>query len=208
MIASTPEAVRACARDADGYALTYTDHQKVTEDLSDVIHERKKERFHDLHREHKGTLLDPLLHTSFIGMCQFVNIDAFREIGGYDPSLKKGEDFDMLLRLSELETGVNFAHVPRTLYDYRQNRASISHDPSLRQQPYEVIRRALARRGFSGTNPSGSLRLMPYDNTFFDISRDGRLIDIPYIDRERSALRGSTEPLKNASTTRRAWYTA
>lgn len=203
-----PDAVRICARNASGSTLTYSDHRKVTSDLSETIHDRKKARFHELHQEHKGTLLDPLLHTSFIGMCQFVQTEAFREIGGYDPTLKKGEDFDMLLRLSELDTDVNFNHVPITLYDYRQNRASISHDDSLRAQPYEVIRRALVRRGFTGAaSVEGFMRLKPYDNTFFDIARNGRIIDIPYVDRERAALKDPSKPLKSANPYTSLWTT-
>lgn len=203
-----PDAVRSCAYAAPGYALTYTDHRKVTGDLESVIHDRKKARFHELHEQYKGTLLDPLLHTSFVGMCQFVDASAFREIGGYDPTLKKGEDFDMLLRLSELAAGMNFAHVPRTLYEYRENKRSVSHDRSLSEQPLEVIRRALARRGYTTSEPVGPLRLKPYDNSFYDLRENGTIIEIPYLDRANERLTDAYEPLEKPPAHHPEWTAA
>ncbi|HSD17293.1 MAG TPA: glycosyltransferase [Thermomonas sp.] len=75
--------------------------------------------------------------------------DAYRAIGGYDPTLDESADYDLCLRLSE-RCGI--AHLPESLYRYRIRRGSTSTSQRLRQvrTSFDAAQRALQRRALPG----------------------------------------------------------
>lgn len=70
--------------------------------------------------------------------------DLFEQIGGYDPTLDRAEDYDLALRLSEV-TQAQF--VPGATYYYRQHPGSMGASNRIDQIYWsaEVIKRSLAR---------------------------------------------------------------
>jgi glycosyltransferase involved in cell wall biosynthesis len=68
-----------------------------------------------------------------------------KAVGGYDASLRSGEDYDLWLRL--LDAGLSVLHIALPLYLYRQNEGGLSRDTaSVSRWEMEMIKKALARR--------------------------------------------------------------
>ena len=71
-----------------------------------------------------------------------------KTVGGYDSSLRSGEDYDLWLRL--LDSGFTVFHLPQSLYLYRENINGLSRDiSSVSYWEMEMIRNALKRRNLS-----------------------------------------------------------
>lgn len=72
--------------------------------------------------------------------------DAYRAVGGFDPSMDVSADYDFCLRMSERHP---VEHLPKSLYRYRIRRTSISQGSRLRQvrASFAAAQRAVQRRG-------------------------------------------------------------
>jgi len=86
-------------------ALVYSDY-----DIEDIRTNVKK-------REYK----EPFNYKRLFEECIVSNnstfaMEAVRQVGGYDPSLRYGEDYDLWLRIAEI---ASLYHVPESLYSYR-----------------------------------------------------------------------------------------
>lgn len=92
-------------------------------------------------------LLDSQVWTSTV----LVKRDLFMQAGGFDPSLRIGEDLDLWLRLSRLTPVVRVA---RPLALYRIHPDSITRAAPPRNYQAEVIQRALKRWGYD--SPDGT----------------------------------------------------
>lgn len=92
-------------------------------------------------------LLDSQVWTSTV----LVKRDLFMQAGGFDPSLRIGEDLDLWLRLSRVTPVLR---VPRPLALYRNHPESITRGAPQRNYQAEVIERALQRWGYA--SPDGS----------------------------------------------------
>jgi GT2 family glycosyltransferase len=68
--------------------------------------------------------------------------ELLRELGGFDTSLRIGEDYDLWLRASRLTP---ILRVKRPLALYRQHPASLTHQPPDRNHEAAVVEQALAR---------------------------------------------------------------
>lgn len=79
---------------------------------------------------------------------RLVRADAYRALGGFDPSMDVAADYDFCLRLSERYP---VAHLPLPLYRYRIRRSSVSQGSRLRQvrASFAAAERALQRRGLA-----------------------------------------------------------
>jgi glycosyltransferase involved in cell wall biosynthesis len=77
---------------------------------------------------------------------RLLRADAYRAIGGFDPTMHVSPDYDLCLRMSERYP---IAHLAEPLYRYRMRTASISHGSRLRQilASFSAAQRALQRRG-------------------------------------------------------------
>ncbi|HSD17291.1 MAG TPA: glycosyltransferase [Thermomonas sp.] len=77
---------------------------------------------------------------------RLIRTDAYRAVGGFDPSMDVSADYDLCLRLSER---CEIAHLPRALYRYRVRRDSVSQGSRLRQvrASFAAAQRAVQRRG-------------------------------------------------------------
>lgn len=80
---------------------------------------------------------------------RLIRTEAYRAVGGFDPSADVASDYDLCLRLSET---CKIAHFPQPLYRYRIRRDSISQGSRLRQVrvTFDLAQRALQRRGLAG----------------------------------------------------------
>lgn len=92
-------------------------------------------------------LLDVCMLTSTV----MVRTQTLRDLQGFDPGLRIGEDYDLWLRLSRLGRIVKLGSVG-TLY--RVAAGSAAHRPHVRNWELEVVERALERWGVAG--PDGS----------------------------------------------------
>jgi len=73
--------------------------------------------------------------------------EAVISVGKYDPSLQKGEDHDLFLRLAER---ARLANLPDTLLKFRRHHTSttaLSSGEAMMERTRQTIRRALVRRG-------------------------------------------------------------
>ena len=77
---------------------------------------------------------------------RLLRADAYRTIGGFDPTMGISPDYDLCLRMSERYP---IAHLAEPLYRYRMRTDSISHGSRLRQvrASFDAAQRALHRRG-------------------------------------------------------------
>jgi glycosyltransferase involved in cell wall biosynthesis len=77
---------------------------------------------------------------------RLLRADAYRAIGGFDPTMGISPDYDLCLRMSERYP---IAHLAEPLYRYRMRQDSISHGSRLRQvrASFDAAHRALHRRG-------------------------------------------------------------
>jgi hypothetical protein len=78
-------------------------------------------------------------------------------VGGYDPSLRSAEDYDLLLRLAEV---TRLANLPERLYSYRQHPASVSRVRRSEQMRNKALafERAVQRR--FGPMPPAEIRTL------------------------------------------------
>lgn len=73
--------------------------------------------------------------------------EDLKRVGGYDPSLRSCEDYDLWLRL--LDSGFVALHITRPLYLYRHNINGLSRNTSsISHWEMEVIKKALGRKNF------------------------------------------------------------
>jgi glycosyltransferase involved in cell wall biosynthesis len=90
-------------------------------DSPSFLERRPVSRYARLYSSFGGTLLDPFLWFDFYYHGIVARRRVLLEIGGYDPSLKVGEDQDVLLRAA-YQAGVNSVHFcDYVSYRYRQN---------------------------------------------------------------------------------------
>lgn len=88
-----------------------------------------------------------LFRNRLTGASILIRKDDLARVGGYDPSLKSCEDFDLWLRL--LEAGVEVFHLDAPLYLYRVNPAGLSRNAvAISGWEMEVVHRALGRMGY------------------------------------------------------------
>ena len=92
-------------------------------------------------------LLDPIVHI----VATVVRRSVFDEVGGFDASLRTGEDYDFFIRAS---MKFRFRRVDRIVARYRQHAASITRVPQPGNNEYLVVSRAMERFGIVG--PAGA----------------------------------------------------
>ena len=88
-------------------------------------------------------LLDCLVWTSTV----MVEKALLLAVGGFDEQLRKGQDYDLWLRLSRV---VEMAAMPGITALYRIHGESITHAPNARCFEYEIITNAVRRWGVAG----------------------------------------------------------
>ncbi|MEM1275340.1 MAG: glycosyltransferase [Pseudomonadota bacterium] len=76
------------------------------------------------------------------------NREIYDEVGGFDPAFLSAEDYDLVLRISEVS---DIVKVPEILYDYRVHEASLSWQGDVEQIRWSqrAAEAALTRRGMS-----------------------------------------------------------
>lgn len=91
-----------------------------------------------------NTLQTLFLHNPFIHSSWFANTTLFKKSGGYNPSYRQAQDYELLFRLRRLGE-INI--IPQVLVSYRNYLGSVSHTKMTRslryalQARYEALRR-------------------------------------------------------------------
>ncbi len=87
------------------------------------------------------------------------------EVGGFDPDFETAQDYDLVIRLSEVS---DIGHVPEVLYDHRVHEVRISANKRNEQRDAsaKAVRAALVRRGVANkialqVSPEGRFSLVP-----------------------------------------------
>jgi GT2 family glycosyltransferase len=88
-------------------------------------------------------LLDCLVWTSTV----LVHKDELIRVGGFNEDLRKGQDYDLWLRLSRT---VQMAYLGQTTALYRIHGESITHAPNIRCYEYEIVSGAVSNWGIIG----------------------------------------------------------
>lgn len=88
-------------------------------------------------------LLDSILHTITVLMRRRL----FEDVGGFDASLRRGEDYDLWIRLSRL---VPMHKLEMTLALYRMHPKNTTWQPTAENYEYRVLANALRQYGYSG----------------------------------------------------------
>ncbi len=97
----------------------------------------------------------------FCGPSMMIRRSVFEHAGGYDPAMTSAEDYDLLLRVSEL-CGID--NVPDELYLYRQHAASATHlRPFLTVRNYAFARERALRRIYGGDIPQSRSAVVARD---------------------------------------------
>jgi glycosyltransferase involved in cell wall biosynthesis len=80
----------------------------------------------------------------------------FEELGGFDPDLRVGEDWDLWLRASRV-TPIIRLNAPYSLY--RMHGESLTKRPPERNYKHLVVNRAIARWGYAGADGRAAARM-------------------------------------------------
>ena len=99
-------------------------------------------------------LLDPIVHI----IATVVRRSVVQAIGGFDETLRTGEDYDFFIRAAQ---HCRFGRVDEVVARYRQHAASITRVPQARSNEYTVVLRAVERFGLArpGGQPLETSRL-------------------------------------------------
>jgi glycosyltransferase involved in cell wall biosynthesis len=92
-------------------------------------------------------LLDPMMHTITVVMAR----EVIERVGGFDESLRTGEDYDLWLRASRQ---YSVCKLRRNLALYRLHSQSTTSMPLPVSNEYRVVRSAIDRFGLSGSDGS------------------------------------------------------
>lgn len=186
-----PDAIeKSCSEmeKSDQIFVTFSDHIKTDENLTNPIYKRNKRDLFLLHGLYKNTLKDPLLHMLFTGPLKTLRREIIEAIGGY-MNHKIGEDFNLLLRLSHLSPETNFSHIPESLYLYRSNPDSLTSkkDETIKYVE-EMLFPTLIELGHDISAIKFFDEVKPRYN-FYDIfDANGDLVDVPWLDRESKSI--------------------
>ncbi len=100
-----------------------------------------------------------LLSHPYLGHLTAIRLDLLRRIGGFRPEFDGSQDFDVMLRSTELARRV--VHIPKVLYHWRVVAGSAAGDPAAKPWAYAASRRvvedAVSRRGIRGRVESGPI---------------------------------------------------
>lgn len=100
---------------------------------------------------------DLLLGYPYLGHLLAIRHDVVRFVGGFRPEFDGSQDYDLMLRSTELARGV--IHIPKVLYHWRVVDGSAAGDPNAKPWAHLASRRALedavVRRGIHGVVESG-----------------------------------------------------
>ena len=190
-----PDTIEKClAYFSDNVDLVYTNSVTMSEDMKNVIHKRDKRIYQDLLFRYKGTICDPLLHSTFVLHARILGRGTFLKVGGIREDVFGGAgNVDLNLRLSEMSSGVNFRLVPEYLYYYRNNPNGVTNNPVLRNQVVagieQVISEAAIRRGFDVHMVRRLGRAYPTNSSHYALYDRGQIrIEVPYYDYEHNQI--------------------
>jgi GT2 family glycosyltransferase len=100
---------------------------------------------------------DLLLSFPYLGHLTVIRREVLTRIGGFRPEFDGSQDFDVMLRATELARSV--VHIPRVLYHWRVVSGSAAGDSDAKPWAYLASRRAvedaLVRRGIDGEVTGG-----------------------------------------------------
>ncbi len=95
---------------------------------------------------------DLLLAYPYLGHITAIRRDAMRRIGGFRPEFDGSQDFDVMLRATEVARRV--MHIPKVLYHWRVVAGSAAGDPQPNPGPMrQVERRSKLRLSGAGSTP-------------------------------------------------------
>jgi len=144
-----PEALAELARviaDVDDVDVIYSDEDKMDE-------------LGRLMQPHFKCDWDPelLLSYPYLGHITAIRSDVMHRIGGFRPEFDGSQDYDVMLRATEMARKV--VHIPKVLYHWRVVAGSAAGDPDAKPWATMASRRALqdavVRRGIDGSVDSG-----------------------------------------------------
>jgi len=98
-------------------------------------------------------------------ICHFLvaRRELIERVGGFRAGFDGAQDYDLLLRLTELSTRI--AHIPKVLYHWRKTPASTASASAAKPQSSDAGRRALSE-SMRRRNIACEVELGPYPNTF------------------------------------------
>jgi glycosyltransferase involved in cell wall biosynthesis len=174
----------------DDLELVYTDHDKRSVDLSDVVHVRRKAAFQELLEVYAGSPLDPMLHITFLIHCHGLRRDAFGA-APFDPSYGVGDEIKLHVELSRRRP-VRIGHVPEVLYHYRDNPDGICHSALyalLISNIESILAEEMTRRLGEPvtTRRIGRCRLT-HAALYRHTSANGSIVRVPYLDYEAMSV--------------------
>lgn len=141
-------------------------------------------------------LLDPIVHI----ITAVVRREVLDVIGGFDPALRTGEDYDLLIRLSRQ---CRFQRLRRVVARYRIHAGGTTRTPRPLNNEYEVAQRAISRYGIEGLRGeridprllAKRLQRMCFDHAYSHFWRgDARI-----------AFRGFARALRHDPSRAKAW---
>lgn len=177
------------------FSMVFSDLRKFDETLKKAIHERKRGMIYRLHREHKGTLQDPIFHGSFGEHFSVYTCQALEAVGGYR-NMRYSEVYDIQVRICGLSPHVNFGHTPEFLYLYRDNPNGLTSDYARiatireREGPTEQMLLENIRTQYPNVTRVSYVDRPdnPHGPFFFDIYIDGSRVEVPWFDRETLSI--------------------
>ncbi len=110
--------------------------QVMNQDLSTILYP------HILSQQHALIVLDWFINHMFMGATLMLRLEFIREIGGFQPGLRRTEDLELVARLFD-QTSIRFANLPEVLYLHRRHEFNVDTSPG--SAAYNVHQELLTR---------------------------------------------------------------
>ncbi len=130
----TPDALFECAKAVNenrDISFIYSDEDKINVVGNKFFQPNMKPDFNP----------DLLRSVNYICHLTVIRRDLLDKAGLLDPSYEGAQDYDLILRCTELSEGIH--HIPRVLYHWRSHEASTAENPESKMYAFEAGKRAL-----------------------------------------------------------------
>lgn len=152
----SPQAIQVCQiilNSHPEYHMVYTDCMEIDEDGN---------RLHLCDRQSTPYLQSYLRYTFMTYHLRVIRKSIYDKVGGFDETLRYGGDYDLCLKISEVNEGQNIGYIPIPLYFYRRDNNCHSLTKGIKDSDkdcYTALYNSIKRN-----NQEDSLKLIPDKN--------------------------------------------
>jgi glycosyltransferase involved in cell wall biosynthesis len=178
------------------FCMVFSDFIKKDKNMNNTIHKRRRSTVYGLHKKHKNSLQDPILHGSFGEHFSVYRHGVIESVNGFR-NVTYVDVYDLQLRISALSENVNIGHTPEFLYVYRDNTAGLTYinNKSDDNDGKEGITESILLDNIKKKYPQVTKVVYvpniedPHGPCFFDVYVDDAVVKVPWFDRSTLSIK-------------------